>query len=135
MQFHSIQMNGGFSRWQCLRMFLESYAGLGLRDLYRLDVGWSDGEAFPDGRRIIRKGEVHTALGMRQIDMFQEVGDETGIAPCVGITSGIRLSQQGAVFRPGSTGEVVAVLFHPPSGDLHQLVDGEVGKLKTVRKP
>ena len=69
---------------------------------------------------------------MASVDPLEQVGDETGIAPGALVAVVVGLSHYLTEFQPGGAGEVVAILPNPATGDFHQLVDGEVGKLKAV---
>ena len=57
----------------------------------------ADGKANGDGS-LTNPLDLHTALGMGKVDIFQQIGNETGIAPIVGVANTICLSEYGTIF-------------------------------------
>ena len=74
---------------------LETNTFLLLRDFDGLDVGRGDGK-----ERLHTSGclDLHATLGMGKVDIFQQIGNETGIAPILGVANTICLGEYGALF-------------------------------------
>lgn len=93
-----------------------------------LDVSRGDQEEVTTVADVM----AHTALSVADVDALQLVGDETGIAPRLGIAQLIDLCDERLVLRPGGSCELVVVFVDATTGDLQQFVDGEIRELKTV---